>query len=82
MNCVVGVRLLRHAVIEVSCFAQIPGGQRRNAILIDTPSQSVRVIQFNLLNRNPIRVSRGLAPKHVGRKEVPCKCLQSFKANR
>jgi hypothetical protein len=28
----------------VSCFAQIPGGQRRNLILTDTLSQSVRVI--------------------------------------
>jgi len=30
--------------IEVSCFAQIPGGQKSNAILSDTLSQSVRVI--------------------------------------
>ena len=41
----------------MSCFAQIPDGQRRKRIVIDTSSQSVRVIQFNLLNRNPIRVS-------------------------
>jgi hypothetical protein len=44
MNCVVGVRLLRPAAIEVSCFAQIPRGQRRKLIPTDTPSQNVRVI--------------------------------------
>jgi hypothetical protein len=30
--------------IEVSCFAQIPGGLRRNPTLTGRPSQSVQVI--------------------------------------
>ena len=77
---IVGPRLTRPAAIEVSCFAQIPGGQRRNLIVTATPSQSVRVIQFDLLKRNPSGCPVG--PKRVARKEEPCKCLQSFKENR
>jgi hypothetical protein len=68
--------------LEVSCFAQIRGGQRRNPTLTDTLSQSVRVIQFDLLNRNPSGCPRSLAPKHVGRKEVPCKILQGESLSR
>ena len=70
----------RLAAIEVSCFAQIPGAQRRNPMLTDTPSQCVRVIQFNLLNRHPSGCPVG--PKRVGRKEVPCKFLQFCRASR
>ena len=38
-------------------------------------------LQLDLLNRTCPGV-RGLAPKHVGRKEIPCKYLQCWKENR
>src|ERR1700730_2441335 len=63
----------------VSNFAQTPDGQRRNRMTIDTPSQSVRS-SIQLAEPEPVRVS-GLAPKHVGRKEIPCNYLQSCKEN-
>src|SRR5271169_421073 len=66
--------------VDVSYFAQIPDKQRRRLTTIETPSQSVR----SLIQAEPgthLGV-RGLAPKHVGRKEIPCKYLQSFKENR
>ena len=37
----------------MSYFAQTPHGKRRNLIIVETPSQSVSVVQFNLLNRDP-----------------------------
>jgi hypothetical protein len=48
--------------------------------IIDTPSQSVRSsIQAEPETQPGVRC---LAPKHVGRKKIPCKYLQSFKENR
>ena len=69
----------RRRRVDVSYFAQIPGGQRRR-LTIETPSQSVR----SLIQAEPETHPgvRGLAPKHVGRKDIPCKYLQSFKENR
>ena len=66
--------------VDVSYFAQIPDGQRRRLTMIETPTQSVR----SLIQAEPETHPgvRGLAPKHVGRKEIPCKYLQSFKENR
>jgi hypothetical protein len=66
--------------VDVSYFAQIPDGQRRRLTTIETPSQSVR----SLIQAEPGTHPgvRGLAPKHVGRKDIPCKYLQSFKENR
>jgi hypothetical protein len=66
--------------VDVSYFAQIPDGQRRRLTTIETPSQSVR----SLIQAEPGTPPgvRGLAPKHVGRKDIPCKYLQSFKENR
>ena len=65
--------------VDVSYFAQIPDGQRRRLTTIETPSQSVR----SLIQAEPGTHPgvRGLAPKHVGRKDIPCKYLQSFKEN-
>ena len=64
----------------MSYFAQTPGGQRRRLTMIETPTQSVRsLIQAEPETQAGVRV---LAPKHVGRKDIPCKCLQSFKENR
>ena len=54
----------------VSNIAQIPDGQKRQTF----------GVQFKLYRNHP--GVRGLAPKHVGRKEIPCKYLQSFKENR
>ena len=69
-----------NTIAGVSDIAQIPDGQRPKSITIETPSQSVR--SSFMLNRKPIMGVRGLAPKPVGRKEIPCKYLQSFKGNR
>src|SRR5689334_17445719 len=44
----------------VSNIAQIPDGQKRQVKIIETPSQSVRSLQFNLQNRNPSGVSGAL----------------------
>ena len=64
----------------VSNIAQIPDGQKRqvknNRYAI--PKRSV----FNSSCTGTHPGVRGLAPKHVGRKEIPCKYLQSFKENR
>jgi hypothetical protein len=63
----------------VSYFAQNPNGQRRKQLLIDTPI--LRRV-FNQAEPETHPGVRGLAPNHVGRKEIPCKYLQSFKENR
>ena len=52
----------------VSYFAQFPDGQRRKRITIDTPSQSVRSLIQAEPGTHP--GARGLAPKHVGRKDI------------
>ena len=38
--------------LHVSYFAQIPDGQRRKRIIVESLSQSVRTLKFKL-NRNP-----------------------------
>ena len=69
-----------NTVAGVSDIAQIPDGQKHrsknNRYAI--PKRSI----FNLSCTGTHQGVRGLAPKHVGRKEIPCKCLQSFKENR
>jgi hypothetical protein len=46
------------------------------------PSVGTITLQLKLhRDRNPSGCPR-LAPKHVGRKDIPCKYLQSFKENR
>ena len=71
---------LSNTIAGVSDIAQISDGQRpksidnRNAI----PKRSV----FIHAEPETHMGVRGLAPKPVGRKEIPCKYLQSFKGNR
>jgi hypothetical protein len=52
----------------LSYFAQIPDGQRRRLTTIETPSQSVRSLIQAEQGTHP--GVRGLAPKHVGRKDI------------
>jgi hypothetical protein len=67
-------------LLHVSYFAQIPDRQRRRLTMIETPTQSVRpLIQAEPETHASVR---GLAPKRVGRKDIPCKYLKSFKENR
>jgi hypothetical protein len=62
--------------LYVSYFAQTLDGRRGKQMIIDTRSQRV----INKTGAHPgVRV---LAPKHVGRKEIPCKYLQFCKENR
>jgi hypothetical protein len=71
-----------HPILSnVSNIAQTPGAQRRNSVLIGTSSQGVPP-SFQLAEPEPIRVSVALAPKHVGRKEIPWDYLQSYKETR
>jgi hypothetical protein len=62
-------------------FEQILFANGRMLNLTEAPAQGGRAIQFDFLTGTHPGV-RGLAPKHVGRKEIPCKYLQCCKANR
>jgi hypothetical protein len=54
----------------VSYFAQNSGGQKCRLTGIETPSQSVRSLIAEPETHTGVR---GLASKHVGRKDIPCK---------
>ena len=71
---------LKEQTLCLSYFAQISDGQKRkgkdNRYAI--PKRSV----FNSSCTGTHPGVRGLASKQVGRKDMPCKYLQSFKENR
>src|ERR1700738_1501505 len=62
-------------------FIQTPLVNGRTLLAIEPLSQGDRAFN-STWPPEPIRVSVTLAPKHVGRKETPCKYLQSCKENR
>ena len=71
---------LSNTIAGVSDIAQISDGQRPKSIInrYAIPKRSV----FIHAEPETHMGVRGLAPKPVGRKEIPCKYLQSFKGNR
>jgi hypothetical protein len=68
------------SVVDVSYIAQTPDGQRRKRI---TNRNAIATRSaFNSTYTGTCPGVRGLAPKHVGRKETPCNYLQFCKENR
>ena len=69
------------SILKVSNFAQTPDAQRRKATLNRYAIAKRSVSNSTCLTGTRPGV-RALAPKHVGRKEIPCNYLQSCKENR